>query len=70
MSTIINNDNSGEFLVKCGEGNTNSPKLLLLKFLPLAYHHNHFLAITLGFTFFSQWPSSEPHTFYSWTVLD
>jgi len=34
----------------CGEGNTNSPELSLLKFLPLAYHHSHFLATTLDFT--------------------
>jgi len=38
--------------VKRGEGNTNSPELLLLKFLPLAYHHSHFLAATLDFTIF------------------
>jgi len=30
----------------------NSPELSLLKFLPLAYHHNHFLAATLDFTSF------------------
>jgi len=28
----------------------NSPELPLLKFLPLAYHHSHFLAATLNFT--------------------
>jgi len=39
-------------LVKRGEGNTNSPELSLLKILPLAYHHSHFLAATLDFTFF------------------
>ena len=33
----------------------NSPELSLLKFLPLSYHHNHFLAITLDFTSFSSW---------------
>jgi len=27
-----------------GYGNTNSPELSLLNFLPLAYHHSHFLA--------------------------
>jgi len=37
--------------VKHREGNTNSPELLLLKTLPLAYHHSHFLA-TLDFTSF------------------
>jgi len=36
--------------VKRGEYNTNSPELLLLKFLPLAYNHSHFLATTLDFT--------------------
>jgi len=42
--------------MKCGEGNTNSPELLLLKILPLAYHHSHFLAATLNFTsFFPIW---------------
>jgi len=41
---------------KCGEGNTNSPELSLLKDLPLSYHHSHFLATTLDFTSFSQWP--------------
>ena len=30
----------------------NSPKLSLLKFLPLTYHHSHFLATTLDFTSF------------------
>ena len=50
----------------------NSPELLLLKFLPLTYHHSHFLAATLDFTswlflirlyvllFFSQISSSQP----------
>jgi len=38
--------------VKRGEGNTNSPELLLLKFLPLANHHSHFLGATLDFTSF------------------
>ena len=30
----------------------NSPELVLLKFLPLTYHHIHFLAATLDFTSF------------------
>ena len=30
----------------------NSPELLLSKFLPLTYHHSHFLAATLDFTSF------------------
>jgi len=39
-------------VVKRGEGNTNSPELSLLRFLPLACHHSHFLAATLDFTSF------------------
>jgi len=34
------------------EGSTNSHELSLLKFLPLAYYHSHFLAATLDFTSF------------------
>ena len=34
----------------------NSPKLLLLKFLPLNHYHSHFLAATLDFTTFSYGP--------------
>jgi len=30
----------------------NSPELSLLKILPLAYYHSHFLAATLDFTSF------------------
>ena len=30
----------------------NSPELSLLNFLPLTYHHSHFLAATLDFTSF------------------
>ena len=30
----------------------NSPELSLLKFLPLTYHHSHFLVATLDFTSF------------------
>jgi len=47
-------------------------KLLLLKFLLLAYHHSHFLAATLDFTYFLQWPSYRPHTFLQlgWFGLD
>ena len=35
-----------------GGGNANSPELSKLKFLPLTYHHSHFLAATLDFTSF------------------
>jgi len=51
--------------VKRGEGSTNSPELSLLKFLPLAYHHSHFLDATLDFTFFSQQHSWGLHTFFT-----
>ena len=47
----FNNDNSGEFLCRLVLAK-NSPKLPSLKFLPLTYHHSHFLAATLDFTFF------------------
>jgi len=46
MARFFYNDNSGEFgakILKLGEGNTNSSSL---------YHHSHFLAATLDFTFF------------------
>jgi len=57
--------------VKRGEGNTNSSELSLLKFLPLAYHHSHFLAATLDFTsFFTTAFLGAAHFFYSWAVLD
>jgi len=47
--------------VKRGEGNTNSPELSLLKFLPLAYNHSHFL---VGFhIFFHKSIFGGPHTF-------
>ena len=39
-------------LVPLGKLAQNSPELSLLKFLPLTYHHNHFLAATLDFTSF------------------
>jgi len=57
--------------VKCGEGNTDSPELSLLKILPLAYHHSHFLAATLDFTssFTMAFLGLHPF-FYSWAVLD
>ena len=47
----FNNDNSGEFCVKT-KRHQNSPESSLLKFLPLTYHHSHFLAATLDFTSF------------------
>ena len=39
-------------LVPLGQLAQNSPELLLLKFLPLTYHHSHILAATLDFTSF------------------
>jgi len=49
----------------------HSPELSLLKFLPLAYNHNHFLAATLDFTSFitTAFLGATPF-FYSWAVLD
>ena len=45
----------------------NLPELLLLKFLPLTYHHSHFLAATLDFTsFFTIAFLRAAHFFYSW----
>jgi len=51
--------------VKRGEGDTNSPELSLLKFLPLAYNHSHFLAATLISHLFSQQHSWGPHPFFT-----
>ena len=49
----------------------NSPELLLLKFLPLTYHHSHFLAATLDFTtFFTIAFLRAALFFYSLAVLD
>ena len=49
----------------------NLPKLSLLKFLPLTYHHSHFLAATLDFTsFFTIAFLRAAHFFYSLAVLD
>ena len=49
----------------------NLPELSLLKFLPLTYHHSHFLAATLDFTsFFTIAFLRGAHFFYSLAVLD
>ena len=49
----------------------NLPELSLLKFLPLTYHHSHFLAATLDFTsFFTIAFLRAAHFFYSLAVLD
>ena len=49
----------------------NSPELSLLKFLPLTYHHSHFLAATLEFTsFFTIAFLRAALFFYSLAVLD
>ena len=47
----FNNENSGEFWCHLVLAQ-NSPELSLLKFLPLTYHHSHFLTATLDFTSF------------------
>jgi len=54
--------------MKCGEGNTISPELSLLKSLPLDYHHSHFLAATLDLTSF--FTTAFLGTVHSWAVLD
>jgi len=59
---------SCRIVVKSREGNTNSPELSLLKFLPLAYHHSHFLAANLDFIV--QQHSWGAHTFLQRAVLD
>ena len=47
-----------------GIGTQNSPKMLLLKFLPLSDHHNHFWAATFDFTTFFMLPFLHgPHLF-------
>ena len=51
VGKIFNNDNSGKFYAKT-KRHQNSPELPLLKFLPLTYHHSHFLAATLDLTSF------------------
>ena len=43
---------------------TNSPELLLLKILPLTYHHSHFLAATLDFTSFFHHSLFEGRTLF------
>ena len=49
----------------------NSPELSLLKFLPLTYHHSHFLAATLDFTSFFTIAFLRVALFlYSLAVLD
>jgi len=55
----FNRNNLGEFDAK--SYSTNSSELPLLKKLPLAFHHSHFLAVTLDFTIFS-WGL---HTFFT-----
>jgi len=60
----FNSNNSGEFWCRfpVGGGNTNSPKLLLLKILPLSDHHSHFWAATFDFTTFFMLP------FFAWAT--
>ena len=49
----------------------NSPELSLLKFLPLTYHHSHFLAVTLDLTsVFTIACLRVALFFYSLAVLD
>jgi len=67
----FNNKNSGcQILVKHGEGNTNSPELLLLKFLSLAYHQVISWPPPWISNLFSQCLLGGRTLFYSWAVLD
>jgi len=64
LLTII----QANLLVKRGVGNL--PELSLLKFLLLTYHHNHFLAATLDFTFFFTMAFlGAAHFLYCWAVF-
>ena len=66
----FNNGNLGEFFAKT-KRHKNSLELSLLKFLPLTYHHSHFLATTLDFTpFFTIAFLRAALFFYSLAVLD
>ena len=49
---VISNQKQPSCKKRCGQAATNSSELSLLKFLPLTYHHSHFLAATLDFTSF------------------
>ena len=69
MVKIFKNDNSGEFCAKT-KRHSNSPELSLLKFLPLTYHHSHFLAATLDFTsFFTMAFLGAASFFTAWLFL-
>ena len=48
---------------------TNSPELLLLKFLPLNYYHSYFLAATLILHLFSPWDFEAGSFFHSLLFL-
>ena len=50
----FNSDNSSEFIVR--QHKFNLPESSLLKFLPLIYHHGHFLSTTCISQLFSPWP--------------
>ena len=52
-------------LVPLGQLAQNSPELSLLKFLPLTYHHSHFLAATLDFTSLFTMAFLGPHLFFT-----
>jgi len=47
-----------------------APNSTELSFLALAYHHSHFLAATLDFTFFHNCILGGCALYYSWAVLD
>jgi len=71
----FNNNNSGEFVLLSPHftriWHQIYPNHHLLKFLPLTYHHSHFLAVTLDFTsFHNGLLQSRTLFFYSLAVLD
>ena len=60
------NNISGKFVLPPPTGNRhqNSAEMLLLKFLPLSDHHNHFWAATFDFTTFLMLPFCMWRTFF------
>jgi len=65
MAKKINSNSSSEIGAENGKGNTNSPESSLLKFLPLAYHHSHFLDASLNLTSFFTMAFFRTSLFYT-----
>jgi len=60
----FNNDNSGEFGSEClWRKQQKFTTIIIIKFLPLTYHHSYFFATTMYFTSFSLWLSYYTHFF-------